>query len=436
MKGLLLTFVLAGGGSVIALARPFVGACVYCLFAVLRPQVMWSFSLPPDVAFSQYLAGATLLGWAVKGFPTGGRLRGTGSALLALAGLVVVTRLSAVWALSPRAGEIAWQLEKIVLMMVITFLLLDSERRVKTLAWVYLIAQGYLCVDLNITYVTSGQNIIVILDGYGALNNNTFALSLLPGIGLGIMMAIHEGGWRHRLLATASTLAAVHIVLLSNSRGGYLGLMMIAVVTLYLVPKSAKSLAMITAVLIGVSLVVGPPVKSRFATLFADELDDSAASRPELWGAAWNVMLEHPLLGLGPQGFGEVSLNYGFEPGKAVHNLYLQTGTDSGFPAFLLLMTFYALVLRLMWRSMRPLEGGGRTDPNALTSVMAGTVVGIVGYLTHSMFSAGLLIESPYIVAMLGLAAVRVHRGRSWLLASQPVGERPSPARVVPHAAR
>ena len=40
--------------------EPFLGVAVYYLFAVLRPQYMWKWSLPQDVSWSYYVALATI----------------------------------------------------------------------------------------------------------------------------------------------------------------------------------------------------------------------------------------------------------------------------------------------------------------------------------------------------------------------------------------
>ena len=65
------------GTAGVVVVRPFLGVAVYYLFAVLRPQYLWQWSLPADVTWSFYVALATLLaaGTALFGAgPSGSRL--------------------------------------------------------------------------------------------------------------------------------------------------------------------------------------------------------------------------------------------------------------------------------------------------------------------------------------------------------------------------
>src|SRR5690348_4456042 len=50
------------GTAGVFLVEPFLGVAVYYLFAVLRPQNMWQWSLPPDIRWSNYVAVASMIG--------------------------------------------------------------------------------------------------------------------------------------------------------------------------------------------------------------------------------------------------------------------------------------------------------------------------------------------------------------------------------------
>src|SRR4051794_29486921 len=59
-------------GTLGCLLRPFYGVAIYYLFAVLRPQAIWQWSLPPDMQWSRFV-GLAALGSVVLGI--GGRGR-------------------------------------------------------------------------------------------------------------------------------------------------------------------------------------------------------------------------------------------------------------------------------------------------------------------------------------------------------------------------
>ena len=81
------------GGAVAALFDPFVGFLIYVSFAVLRPELMWPWSVPPG-NYSRVVGVALLVGWALHGF---GRwdLGRAKAVILALLGFFVWTMLSA-----------------------------------------------------------------------------------------------------------------------------------------------------------------------------------------------------------------------------------------------------------------------------------------------------------------------------------------------------
>ena len=67
MKGLIFTYVLTYGGAVLSLLNPFHGLLIYVAFAILRPESLWSWSVPPG-SYSRIVALALLAGWSLHGF--------------------------------------------------------------------------------------------------------------------------------------------------------------------------------------------------------------------------------------------------------------------------------------------------------------------------------------------------------------------------------
>src|SRR4030095_12250145 len=295
MKGLIFTNLLAFGGSGIAIFRPFVGLCIYYCFAVLRPQALWFFSVPQDVNYSRYVAIATLLGWGFNGFPMGESLKGKFTIPLALSCLVLDFQLCSWNALDSTISEpVATDLLKVFLMFLVVFFLLDSTSRLQALCWVYIISQGYLAYDLNMAYFLSGVNLVFSNDGYGGLNNNTFALSLLPGLAVALATGIYERRLFLRCVALLSSLLSIHLLLLSQSRGAYLGGLAIGFIVAFIVLKSRKNIFVIALVALMTSFLIGESVRKEFATMFADKLDYSAVSRFDLWAAGFRVMMDYP----------------------------------------------------------------------------------------------------------------------------------------------
>src|SRR3954467_3960485 len=126
MKGLILTYVMAYGGALIALVQPLVGVIVYAVFSTVRPQVIFAFA--GDLSGVSLVVGsATLVGWALKGFGNW-KLKSARWPVLLLIGFFAWTCLSAVFASD---ADIAFnyviQRSKIVALFIVAITLIDSE---------------------------------------------------------------------------------------------------------------------------------------------------------------------------------------------------------------------------------------------------------------------------------------------------------------------
>src|SRR6266481_2235925 len=67
MKGLIFTYALAYGGAATSLFRPLIGLYIYVLFAIIKPESLWPWSVPQGGQFSRIIAIALLLGWVISG---------------------------------------------------------------------------------------------------------------------------------------------------------------------------------------------------------------------------------------------------------------------------------------------------------------------------------------------------------------------------------
>jgi putative inorganic carbon (hco3(-)) transporter len=220
LKGLIFTYALTYGGSVVALFNPFVGLLIYICFAIVRPQSLWHWSVPAG-NYSRTVALALLIGWALHGFGNWnfGRARGV---VFALLGFMAWMVFSSIFAFNP---GMAWRntesIAKIVLPFVVGITIIDSFDRVKTLAWVIMLSQGYVAYDLNMSYL-SGHNRLTVA-GFGGMDNNCNAIAMVCGAGFAFFLGLAESGWR-RWLAFIAAAFMTHAILFAFSRGGMLAL--------------------------------------------------------------------------------------------------------------------------------------------------------------------------------------------------------------------
>lgn len=404
MKGLILTYLLTYGGAVASLFDPFLGLLIYVSFAIIKPEAMWPWSVPPG-NYSRVVALALLAGWVRVGFGKGelGRARGVAAALV---GLWIWAGLGAVQAADAR---IAWgfveSLGKIVLPFVVGLTIINSVRQVKQLVWVIVLSQGYVAFELNLSYL-QGYN-RVREEGFAGLDNNCVAIALVTATGLTFFLGLHARAWWHKILAYAAVALMVHGVLLTFSRGGMLALIIMSLVAFWLIPKR-PGYYIIFALLILLGLrFTGPEVRQRFATIFssADERDSSAQGRLDLWINCWDAMLKRPVFGIGPDHFPLIAQEYGWPAGKEAHSLWMQTGAELGFPGLGFLALFYVLTVSRLWPMTR--EFSPCPEPWFRGSARM-VIASLTGFVVSAQFVSIEGLELPYYVALIGASTLKL----------------------------
>jgi O-antigen ligase len=282
---------------------------------------------------------------------------------------------------------------------------INSRQRLYALSWVILASEGYLALEFNRDYLLSGFNRVQEL-GFADLDNNGVAITMVGCAGLAFFLGLQETRTWRRWLAFALAAAMTHVVLLSNSRGGMLGLIVAGMASFLLIRKQPSHyMYFFIALLIGIRLA-GPPVVERFSTIFAgaEERDASAESRIGLSATCFEMMRGNPLTGIGPGHFRLLSYQYGWPKGKDGHTTWLQVGAEMGVPAMIFLLTFYLMTMARCWNlarskvlSIAPLGDVGRMAIASLT-----------GYMVAAQFVTMYGVELSYYIALLGAGAVKL----------------------------
>lgn len=404
MKGLIFTYALTVGGSVAALFNPYYGFLVYVCFAIVRPSAMWPWSVP-EANYSRIIAIALIVGWYIQGMGNWNFGRGR-HAIHAVGAFWLLTLLST---LSAPNREIAWwffeSLTKILLPLFIGCTLIDSIARLKQLAWVMVLSQGFVAFEMNLSYFQGVNRLF--RDGFASLDNNTASVAMVVCAGLAFFLALHERSRWRQAVAIGAFLLSTHAVMFSFSRGALLSLVFTGVVTVIMLPKRPTYVAaMVVAAVVGFRLA-GPEVVDRFLTVFADktERDASAESRLDLWRACMDEMVANPLLGIGPQHWQTVAHHHGFEYGKAAHSMWMQAGAEIGVFGLGALALVFVLPILQLWKIAR-----GRdpyVDPELVPYAQM-VVASLCGFILAAQFVSIALVEMPYYVMALGVGALKL----------------------------
>jgi probable O-glycosylation ligase (exosortase A-associated) len=404
MKGLLFTYAMTYGGAVLSLFYPYWGLLIYVCFAILRPAALWHWSVPRS-NYSEVIAIAMLVGWALQGFGSWrfGPARG-----IALS-LVAFWAWAAVRAFSAPEQEVAWGLVRglfnTFLPVVVGLTLIDSVRRLLQLAWVIVLSQGYLAFELNLIYLAGAFDPREF--GFAGLDNNGVAITMVTCIGMAFFLMLHAEKWWQKGLAAMCCLPMVHMVLFSMSRGGVLSMLATGGIIFLFIPKKPKHYLAFALAGLLVARLMGPQVIDRFMTTFAEgkERDESAQSRLVYWLATLDGIKDHPVLGVGPGQWKFVCPQYGIRQGRAVHSTWLEVGVEYGLVGLGCLSLFFGLCLARLWRLARGSRPVG--DPR-LKHLAQMVVVALIGFILSAQFVTMYGVDLPYYVALLGAGVLRV----------------------------
>lgn len=438
-------------GSVIY--APFIPVAIYYMYAVLRPQFLWNYSLSayvsPDFPWSMLLAAAaiaTAIIWRAAFWLSPSRFEGVrlprftvGHYLLGLFALwIAVTYVSAE---RMDVAEGCWdEYRKIFLVFFIASLVTISVRQVWTLYLMFTFSLVYIAWEVNEIYFSSGGYNFLYNRGFCGLDNNGAALLLA----MGVPMCVYAwDGIRHwsRWFFPVGVALIGHCVLLSYSRGAMLSLMISA--PLYLVRCRNKKLilAFYAVGLAAVPFMASKEITDRFMTITKHSEDESANSRKTTWSIAWRMANERPVFGFGLRNSSLYTAQYGADmEGRVIHNTYLQIGADSGMVGlgFYLvhlvgIFTCCTLIRRYMLGNVGLVQyalaighwlAGGRWQPQVnLTgtddhesrrayTIACGIEGAMVTFVFGSFFLSMETFEPPYILAFLAAQTLAIMRCR------------------------
>ena len=405
MKGLIFTYLVTGGGAVGALFNPFYGLLAYAMFAIVRPVDMWPWAVP-EGRYSLILGAAMVVG-AIYSKEVSFRL---GKAWYVMAILWTYLAWATFRAFGSPNQDVAWEfvdiLFKIVLPFTIGLLTINSEDRLKQLAWVLILAQGYVAWECN-SYYWGGYNLIRY-EGFGGMDNTSAAIGMVTGIGIAFFLAFHSEALWQKGLAGLLALLMAHAVLISFSRGGMLGALIAGIATVVVIPKRPRTWFLMTVILLAGIYLAGPEVRDRFMTIFGKEdgtREASAQSRVDLWTDCWDVMKKKPVMGLGPNHWPLTASDYGWPHGKEAHSLWVQTGAELGFTGLILLFGFYLCCIWQLW-VLTWKRTVVRDEWHRSTARMA--IVGLCGFLVSASFVSLEALEIPYYTVLLGCGAIKL----------------------------
>jgi putative inorganic carbon (HCO3(-)) transporter len=369
--------------------------------------------------------------------------------VVGVAGLVVVRRLAAgtsllAWAppLWWAAGLAAWYLvalpsavdtgrahrEIVVLFVGVLFAstIVAVCRTSDTVRLVLVVLVGVVAAVAFTTFRGAGQveaqfgGSVISGRAVGAFGQPNELGTFCAPVGLiAVGLAFASRSARGRVLAVGAALVIVGGLLLSLSRGAWIGFALGALVMVLTVQEARRVLAflgppvLVAAMALGAFAPSSPQVEvvgARLKSITGEKnpYDD----RPAIWREALRQVTDDPLTGAGPGSFPVISASVTSEARTTfadhAHNIALTVAAEAGLPAMLLLMGLAAHLAVAARRARRAARSGGRHRDAVMIATLASAGVAVLGQglVDYTLRNAVLFVEVWGVVGVL-TAAIR-----------------------------
>ncbi|PYU20870.1 MAG: hypothetical protein DMG32_21595 [Acidobacteria bacterium] len=299
--------------------------------------------------------------------------------------LFLASMMSPVW----RGGALQKTLDfaKVLLLVIVITMAVNTAGRLRRLIFV----QAASVAVIAMVAVLKGHLIVGRLAGtlggnYSDPNDLALAIIISLPLCFALLLLNRSGIWKAAWALVM--LVMLYAVFLTASRGGLVTLIATAAIFLWeFAIRGRRRYLLVLAVL--VSFVLWQFSSGTLAERFKGALngtESSAEGRQQLFWRSVEVTKRHPLFGVGPGNFGELSGSW-----HATHNSFTEMSSEGGVLAFVL----YVLILWSGFKNLRASKriARGRTELSLLARALHAS---LVGYLVGSLFLSVAYQFFPY----------------------------------------
>lgn len=305
-------------------------------------------------------------------------------------------------------GEFSDVLLKAIVIFIVLVNVVRTESRLKLLIWLAFAVSVYLSYYAIVDYMTgnfregsafyNNQRIGGVIRGLFG-NSNDLALHLVTMVPLAVGFAFATKRVFRRLLYIASAALFVGAIVVTFSRGGFLGLFIASLVLVRKIGRKNKTLstgALVVALLLLLALAPAT-YSSRLGTIFSSASDTTGSSsqRTEILKRSIWVTLRYPLFGVGVGNF-----HYKSVQELVTHNAYTEVSAEMGIPA----LVVYIMLMVYPLRRLREIEAAtvDVAEKRKIHYWSIGIQASIIAYMVSSFFGA--VAYQWYIYYLVGYA--------------------------------
>ena len=319
--------------------------------------------------------------------------------------LFVASLVSTVW----RGGalQITFNFAKVLLVILMIATSVTTLRRLRLLIFAQALSISVIASVTIWKERTSVSRLEGILGGQYA-DPNDLALAIIISLPLCLALLIPEQESTFgKILWSISILVMLYAVFLTGSRGGFLALVVAAVVALWefaIQGRRRYLLALAGFAGLFLFLSAGGKLVGRLQGTFnvndTTSAYESAQSRQQLFWRSIKVTMEHPIFGVGPGNFNQVSGTW-----HTTHNSLTLMSSEGGIPALFL----YVLILVYGFKNVRATKRltQGTVETRLLVRAL---LASLAGYAVGSLFLSVAFQFFPYILVAYTTALFEIAR--------------------------
>lgn len=394
------------------LQSPYVGLLVWSWIGYMNPHRL-TFGFAYSFPWVYLIAVVTLVSLA---FSKESKRIPKSSVSILLFAFLAWTAITTVFAVNPAsAWEKLNEFAKVLAMVFVTLMLVNTRERLHWLVWVIVVSLGFYGLKGGVFTLTHGGSSHALgpPDSFIA-DNNAFAMALCMILPLMRYLQLHSVRKLVRIGLGVTIVLTGITVLGTYSRGGLIGLVVVAAALLL---KGRRKFALIaTLVVVGTVAYQFMPAEwtVRMSTLQDARQTDSAQTRIQSWQFSANLALHRPLVGGGFDVYENASAWNRYAPEgamqRAVHSIYFRILGEQGFVG----LALFVALLAASWRSCARVRKRTRDTPGArwafdLASMLQ---VSLAAFMSAGAFLPMSYFDLSYqLMAMCVLVELNVREG-------------------------
>jgi putative inorganic carbon (hco3(-)) transporter len=346
---IIIALVVAAVFTLVIFIYPSIGLALFILLSFLRPS-----DLIPSLEglpLAKVVGGATLLAIIIKYIQRKNYIFNYRQTYLlaAFTGVLFISIPLSVWA--GESSTVALDFVKMILFYLIFINVCRDLKMFRIMTLIALVCAIILCISTIQLYFTDVERAGATIGAklFGDANDAALLfVSILPFSGLWISSKKFRFG---KLFYGLSIAILVAGVILTQSRGGFLGLLVVLFVLYFRGKNKIKAIVSLAVIALIIQFFLPSKIGERYSTIGTYQEDASAMGRITAWKAGLKMMAARPLTGVG---VGCFSVAYGTQFGSggrwmAPHNTFIQVGAETGLiglTIFILLLTTSIAQLR------------------------------------------------------------------------------------------